>query len=78
MRVPEPGLWGWSPARFPVRQDARNPAGGAESAPRRWGACPGLGFPGTAVSSASSQPHAEGPRRPTCLWEGSRGHDVAE
>lgn len=58
MRVPEPGLWGWSPARFPVRQDARNPAGGAESAPRLWGACPGLGFPGTAVSSASSQPHA--------------------
>ena len=49
MRVPEPGLWGWSPARFPVRQDARNLAGGAESAPR---------LPGTAVSSASSQPHA--------------------
>lgn len=79
MRLPEPGL-GVESCPLPVRQDARNPAGGAQLAPRCWGACPGLGFLGTAVSSASSQPHTrqKGRGAPTCLQEGRRGHDVAE
>ena len=57
--TPGPRTLGMESCPLPVRQDARNPAGGAQSAPRCWGACPGLGFLGTAVSSASSQPRAQ-------------------
>lgn len=65
---------------LPVRQDTRKPAGGAESAPRCWG---GLSRPLVSGHSCllgleSPLLRRAGPRRPTCLREGSRGHGVAE
>lgn len=65
---------------LPVREDARKPAGGAESAPRCWGCLSRPPVSGQSCLLGLESPPLEraGPRRRTCLREGSRGHGVAE